>query len=169
MWVTKIDVKTDNKEEDVIFELFTDPVKDVRYKGTLKFALPKGAEGDQVEKVVAEVFKIQPADDAKDAKQDKAAPAGQQTAQSGAPAAAQPPPAPAAETPAAPLPDIPPPPPPVDQPPPPPATIGLGQTKDQVVASLGQPQKIVNLGKKEMYYYKDLKVIFTAGKVSDVQ
>jgi hypothetical protein len=38
-----------------------------------------------------------------------------------------------------------------------------------VIAALGQPQKIVKLPKKETYYYKDLKVIFTAGKVSDVQ
>ena len=34
---------------------------------------------------------------------------------------------------------------------------------------MGQPQKIVKLAKKEMYYYKDLKVIFVNGKVSDVQ
>jgi hypothetical protein len=57
----------------------------------------------------------------------------------------------------------------VDQPAAPPATVSLGQTPDQVIAALGQPQKIVKLAKKETYYYKDLKVIFTAGKVSDVQ
>lgn len=50
-----------------------------------------------------------------------------------------------------------------------PKTITLGQTKDEVVAILGQPQKMVNLGAKEMYYYPDMKVIFTNGKVSDVQ
>ncbi len=50
-----------------------------------------------------------------------------------------------------------------------PKTIGLGQTKDEVVAILGQPQKMVNLGAKEMYYYPDMKVIFTNGKVTDVQ
>jgi hypothetical protein len=38
-----------------------------------------------------------------------------------------------------------------------------------VVANLGQPKKIVNLGAKEMYYYPDMKVIFTNGKVTDVQ
>jgi hypothetical protein len=56
-----------------------------------------------------------------------------------------------------------------DQPTPAPKTIALGQTKDEVVAILGQPKKIVNLGAKEMYYYPDMKVIFTNGKVSDVQ
>jgi hypothetical protein len=51
----------------------------------------------------------------------------------------------------------------------PPKTIALGQTTDEVIAILGQPQKIVNLGSKQMYFYPDMKVIFTSGKVSDVQ
>ncbi len=55
------------------------------------------------------------------------------------------------------------------QPAPAPKTIAWGQTPDQVVAILGQPQKIVNLGAKQMYFYPDMKVIFTNGKVSDVQ
>jgi hypothetical protein len=37
------------------------------------------------------------------------------------------------------------------------------------VAILGQPQKIVNLGPKVMYFYPDMKVIFVNGKVADVQ
>ncbi|MFY9645245.1 MAG: hypothetical protein WAK29_08700, partial [Terriglobales bacterium] len=59
--------------------------------------------------------------------------------------------------------------PPTDVPPAPPKTIALGQTKDQVVANFGQPQKIVNLGTKEMYYYPDMKVTFVNGKITDVQ
>jgi hypothetical protein len=51
----------------------------------------------------------------------------------------------------------------------PPRTIALGQTKDQVVAAFGQPQKIANLGTKEMYYYPDMRVTFVDGKVTDVQ
>jgi hypothetical protein len=50
-----------------------------------------------------------------------------------------------------------------------PASIQLGQTIDQVVAALGQPDKMVNLGAKQIYVYKDLKVTFVNGKVSDVQ
>ena len=38
-----------------------------------------------------------------------------------------------------------------------------------MTASLGQPEKIVNLGAKQIYVYKDLKVTFVKGKVSDVQ
>jgi hypothetical protein len=50
-----------------------------------------------------------------------------------------------------------------------PKTIALGQTTDQVVGILGQPQKIVNLGAKQMYFYPDMKVIFINGKVTHVQ
>ena len=50
-----------------------------------------------------------------------------------------------------------------------PVKIGLGQTADQVVAGLGQPDKVVDLGSKKIYIYKDLKITFVDGKVSDVQ
>jgi len=42
-------------------------------------------------------------------------------------------------------------------------------TIDQVQASLGQPSKVVNLGPKQIYVYKDLKVTFLNGRVVDVQ
>ncbi len=44
-----------------------------------------------------------------------------------------------------------------------------GQTTDQVQSALGKPDKIVNLGSRQIYVYKDLKVTFVNGKVSDVQ
>lgn len=50
-----------------------------------------------------------------------------------------------------------------------PQTIQKGQTTDQVQAALGKPEKIVNLGTKQLYVYKDLKVTFVNGKVVDVQ
>ncbi len=37
------------------------------------------------------------------------------------------------------------------------------------VAALDKPEKIVNLGPKQIYVYRDLKVTFIDGKVSDVQ
>jgi hypothetical protein len=56
---------------------------------------------------------------------------------------------------------------------PPPAaptvSVDLGQTIDQVTAALGQPKSIVNLGTKKIYVFKDMKVTFKDGKVSDVQ
>ncbi|HUY15355.1 MAG TPA: hypothetical protein VMX16_17265 [Terriglobia bacterium] len=48
-------------------------------------------------------------------------------------------------------------------------TISLGQTIEQVQAILGQPDRVVDLGPKKIFIYKDMKVIFTDGKVSDVQ
>ena len=50
-----------------------------------------------------------------------------------------------------------------------PTTIELGQTKDQVVAALGPPVKMLKLGNKDIYVYENLKVTFLDGKVSDVQ
>jgi hypothetical protein len=49
-------------------------------------------------------------------------------------------------------------------------TVEKGQTFDQVLSILGKPDKILNLGTKMIYVYKDLvKVTFLDGKVSDVQ
>ncbi len=48
-------------------------------------------------------------------------------------------------------------------------TIKLGMTPDEVKTSLGNPEKIVDLGTKQIYVYKDMKVIFQDAKVSDVQ
>jgi hypothetical protein len=66
-------------------------------------------------------------------------------------------------------PPVPPPLLPSDTPPPPRKTITLGQTKDQVVAAFGQPQKVATVGGKEIDYYPDLKVTFVTGKVTDVE
>ena len=51
----------------------------------------------------------------------------------------------------------------------PPAEISLGQTIDQVTAILGQPKTVVDLGNRKTYVYKDMKVVFVGGKVTDVQ
>jgi hypothetical protein len=50
-----------------------------------------------------------------------------------------------------------------------PATVTLGQTVDQVTAAMGQPDKRFGGTGKTVYFYKDLKITFTGGKVSDVQ
>jgi hypothetical protein len=50
-----------------------------------------------------------------------------------------------------------------------PQQIEKGQTPDQVIAAIGQPDKKINLGTKQIYVYKDIKVTFLNGKVSDVQ
>ena len=50
-----------------------------------------------------------------------------------------------------------------------PGTISLGQSPEQVVAILGTPKNIVNLGAKKMYLYKDMKITFSSGRVTDVE
>ncbi|MBV9780657.1 MAG: hypothetical protein JOY62_11865 [Acidobacteriaceae bacterium] len=51
----------------------------------------------------------------------------------------------------------------------PPTEISTGQTIDQVTGSLGPPKSIVDLGAKKIYIYKDMKITFKDGKVTDVQ
>jgi hypothetical protein len=50
-----------------------------------------------------------------------------------------------------------------------PQTVQLGMTTDQVQSTLGKPDKVFNLGAKQIYVYKDVKVTFIDGKVNDVQ
>jgi hypothetical protein len=45
----------------------------------------------------------------------------------------------------------------------------LGKTEDEVKTALGNPKTVLNLGAKKTYLYPDMKVIFTGGKVTDVQ
>jgi hypothetical protein len=155
-WVTDVVLVKDG----IIVDTFSDPYNDLHYFGEIKFPFPKGAPVPPVDsfvKTVSEVITVQPPDDKdKGSKDDQAA----------GPAAAQPAAA-AAAAPAAPMAAIPPPPPPADAPPP---TIAIGQTKDQVVAGFGQPVRTAKLaGTKEIYFYKDMKVTFTNGKVSNVE
>ena len=48
-------------------------------------------------------------------------------------------------------------------------TIKLGMSPDEVKQLLGNPDKIVDLGPKQVYVYKDMKVVFLNSQVSDVQ
>jgi hypothetical protein len=157
-WISGITLQKDG----ILVSTFSDPYSDVRYYGEIKFPFAKGSvpAADDFAKTVAEVITVVPSDD-------KGGSNDQQTAQNSQSAPApsggqQAKPAAAA----APLPDIAPPPPPPDAAPP---TIAVGQTKDQVSAAFGQPARMAKLGAKEIYYYKDMKVTFTNGKVSNVE
>ena len=152
-WVTGIVAQKDG----ILVSTFSDPYNDVRFYGEIKFLFARGSAPavDDFVKTVSEVITVQPADDKGD--QGGQADQGGQPAQPAAPAAA---PAPAA------MQEIAPPPPPSDAPPP---TIEIGQTKDQVIAGFGQPTRVAKLGAKEIFYFKDMKVTFTNGKVSNVE
>jgi hypothetical protein len=156
-WVTDVALLKDG----ILVSTFSDPYNDVRYYGEIKFPFPKGSVPpvDDFVKTVSEVITVQPPDD-----KDKGNQNDQASEKSGAPVQGQ---APAPTPTSAPMAAIAPPPPPADAPPP---TIAVGQTKDQVVAGFGQPTRTAKLaGTKEIYFYKDMKVTFTNGKVSDIQ
>ncbi len=150
-WVTGITAQNDG----ILVSTFSDPYNDVRYYGEIKFLFPKGPvpQPDDFVRTVSEVITVQPPDNTGD--QGTQGDQGAQPAQS----------APAAPAPA-PMPAVAPPPPPPDTTPP---TIEIGQTKDQVTAAFGQPVRVAKLGVKEIFYYKDMKVTFTNGKVSNVE
>jgi hypothetical protein len=169
-WVTRIDLK-EGKDAGVVMDFFTDAVNDVRYRTSLTIPFKGGMpSADDALKLVQEVVTVQPPED--DKKQEAKGNGGQAAPQGGqqAPAAEagqqQAAAAPAADAPPPPL-DAPPPPP--DAPAAPPPTVAMGQTPDQVVAILGQPQKKADLGTKQIYFYKDVKVTFVNGKVKDIQ
>jgi hypothetical protein len=155
VWVSGIGVENDS----ILVQVTTDPYDDGRYFGTLKFLVPKGTvpTPDDAVKAISEVLDVQAA-------QDQAGQGGQ----SSPPVTSGQPLAPASEVAPAAYGDIAPPP-----PPPPPTlpipTIALGQSKDQVTAAFGEPVRKAVQGAKEIYVYKDMKVTFTSGKVSDVE
>ena len=155
-WVTDVTLQKDG----ILVSTFSDPYNDTRYFGEIKFLFPKGGPVPPVDafvKTVSEVITVQPPDD-----KDKDSASKNDQASGQAPAAA-----PASDPAPAAMQAIAPPPPPADTPPP---TIAVGQTKDQVLAGFGQPVRTAKLaGTKEIYFYKDMKVTFTNGKVSNVE
>jgi hypothetical protein len=124
-------------------------------KANVVFQFPHGslaaASAGQIEDTIGQLLSIS-SDDAQQG--DNAQQGGDQQQQGGDQAAQQP----AAQQPAA-----------QEQAPAEPVNIEKGMTTDQVEAAMGKPEKKVNLGTKTIYYYKDMKVIFLGGKVSDVQ
>ena len=148
-YVTKVEI---DKDTEIIFSLQScgscDPAavdsNNPPFRASLAFQFAKGylaaADWKDVQETIGQVFAI--ADAA--------------SSQSSAPAATSQP-SQAASVPAAP-----------PEPAEPPA-IALGQTTDQVVTSMGQPERKAKVGTKEIYFYKDMKITFVDGKVSDVE
>jgi hypothetical protein len=48
-------------------------------------------------------------------------------------------------------------------------TVAPGQTVGQVVAALGYPRSIIDLGMKRIYLYNDMRLTFMAGRLVDVR
>jgi hypothetical protein len=150
-WLTGIDVHADG----VVFTVYSDPFNDVRYYGQLKFPFQKGSmpDADAMAKSVEEVLTVQ-ADSGNNGSAANGNPA--PLAQS----------SPASDAPMSPIAA---PPPPADQPAAPLKTVSLGQSRDDVIATLGQPGKDIKLASKEILVYPDMKVTFVADKVTDVE
>jgi hypothetical protein len=140
VWISGFGIA--NKKNAVLAGVVTDPYDDGRYCGMLKFPFDKNhlPSPDDAVRMVSEVLAVQPT-------QNQPAPASE--------------PMPEVSPAPVPMPDI--------APPSPPPTIVLGQTKDQVIAGFGQPARVAKLGVKEIFYYKDMKVTFTNGKVRNVE
>jgi hypothetical protein len=151
VYVSKIDVnRKDSKVALTIIECDTcNSVQDPsQRRAQVVFQFPKdylsGADGGQISDLINQTLEIDTGDSEQQDQQGQDAQGQNAQAQQQAP-----------QQPA--------------QPPQPPPTIQLGQTPDEVTGALGQPEKIVNLGAKQIYYYKDMKITFVKGKVSDVQ
>jgi hypothetical protein len=141
-------------KDGIFLHFYSDPYDNLRYYAQLKIPYPKGSSpsADEVMKMIAEAVTV-----------DISA---QNTQQEAATPIHAPPPSQPTEPALGP---IAPPPPPPDAPPPAPPTIAIGQTRDQVVAILGQPTKMAKGPNKEIYFYPDMKVILVNGKVTDIQ
>jgi len=163
-WVTDIKLGKDA----ILVDTFSDPYNNVRYYGEISFPFPKGSvpPADDFVKTVSEVITVKPADD-KSGGGDPAAQSAAPTNAAGAAPAQAAGAAPAQSAAPAPMAAIPPPPPAADAPPP---TLEVGETTDQVVAGFGQPTRILKpTATRQIYIYKDMKVTFTNGKVSNIE
>jgi hypothetical protein len=147
VYVTKLDINL--KSEKISFSIVEcDSCNGVTtpafYKAAVSFQFPKGylesANPTDVESTISQVLTI----DSDPSQGGDAQGGGQQGAQQQAAA-------PEPEKPSAPV------------------NITVGQTVEQVKAQLGDPQKTVNLGTKQILIYKDLKITFIKGKVTDVE
>ncbi len=158
-WITGIQVE----DSDVRFQLYSDSYDGVRYYANLKIPFPKKNQvppADAFLPTVAEVLTVAPQEDQDQGDQGGGPPADQAAAPAPPPPPPPPPPAPVT------YPPIAPPAPPADAPPP---TISIGEKASQVIAAFGQPQRKARLGVKDIFYYKDMKVIFRNRRVSDVE
>ncbi len=170
LYLTKIEVVKD----DIDLTLISEEVSSVRYRAQIRFHKAAKLEIPEAEGLISEVLGVG-AGGGKSASTASTQPAAApvQTAAPAPVAVATPAPVAAppvarsqpapADAPPAPLE---PPPPPLEQPAAPPPAISPGMTIDQVVALLGQPSTIANLGSKKVYAYPNQKVVFIDGKVA---
>jgi hypothetical protein len=146
-WITGIQVQKDG----VLFHLFSRPYNGISYYGDLKVLFPAKKVVPDVDSFMQTIAEVLTVDDQ-----------GYRSRGRGRPGPGQPAPAYAPDAAPEPMPDLAP-------PPTPPPTIEAGQTTDQVTAAFGQPLRVAKFGVKEIYFYKEMKVTFTNGIVSNIE
>lgn len=163
VYVTQITVQ--KSDDSIVFDLITDAYpNDGRYKGSLAIHYPGGTLGSanlaRVQPLIAEVLAIE-------SSPDQTAPPQTSQIRTDAPLPPDTPPPPPVATPLAPIA----PPPPVTQPAPPTSEVNFqpGATIAEVTARLGPPIKTTGFGAKQIYLYKDLKITFVDGRMTDIQ
>jgi hypothetical protein len=164
VYITKIESKSDPKGDALKFTVLT--VEDIDAGGSQKkfdafitFRFKKGylddTPPDEVEQAIEAIMAPDSGnDEAKDGgKSGGGQPQAQQQNQTQQQTAVAPPP---------------PPPPAANKPPP---EIKVGETSTKVLQELGMPQQMIDLDKKKIFVYKDLKmkIVFVDDKVTDVQ
>jgi hypothetical protein len=160
VYITKIESKGDSKNDELKFTLLTVDSLDVKnsdakkkFQATVSFKFKKGyldeAPPDEVEQTIEAVLAPDTGSDTAAADTQAAVPAA---------AAPQAPPVQRAVAPAAPA-----------APADPPPTVSIGESATDVLLAMGKPLQRVDLGKKQIYIYKDVKITLINDKVTDLQ
>jgi len=151
-------------KDDIHLTLISEQVNQVRYTAEIRFHKAATLEIREAENLIAEVLGTSAGGGGGGSQSTSTSASSQPAAAPAAPAYTAAPIASAQPATAdAQLPPIAPPP---DQPAAAPPAISPGMTIDQVVAVLGQPSRIANLGSKKIYVYPSQKVTFIDGKVA---
>jgi hypothetical protein len=143
-WVTGIRVEKDG----VRFSLYSDPYSNGRFYADLKILFPEKKAVPPVDsflKTISEVLTVMPPDD-QDGQQQAPPPPARSSRNGGRDFSLAPAP-----------------------PAPPTATISLGQTMNEVTVAFGDPLRKASVGTKDIFIYKDMKVTFLDGKVTNVE
>lgn len=150
------------EKDATVFRLLSDMVGGFRYYADLKFPFPKN-NPPPLDQAIAQISEVVTIQEPKQPEVTESGSAPVRTSRKKAMAEVAPETQPD-KPPDKPMDPIPAPAPPVES-----ITVNLGDTIEKVVAAMGQPKNIVNLGAKQIYVYASLKVTFQDGKVIDVQ
>jgi len=172
VYITKIESKGDVKGDAIRFVIQSADSYDVtgqssqqKFTASVSFHFKKGyldeAAPDEVEQAIEAIMAPDTGSD--QAQSGNNSQGSDAQAQQQGPSKPRPTPPPPQQQAVAPPPQAPP------APSGPPPTISIGESSTQVLQAMGMPQQMIDLGKKKTFVYKNMKIIFTDDKVSDIQ